>query len=281
MRVVRVGLPALAGCLVLLFGLQSVSSGLQSGSTGLPGIDPPAISSEIQVGILPIGIGIVLLLAAVAIARRTRLGYWLGLLVGALMAVAGLGLIVTEIPFLQKGGLGGAIGGGIVVLAIVWTILWLAYTWRFSKASSDFEPAWTPSDRRMELVITAIVLVSAVAFLGIEALQANATADAIENDAQARAAVEATTLEVLVLDFGVTPASATRAAVNHLTLDLVLRNPQAYAITESPTLCLTSRAISDDPGYKQGMLCWGIPDPEDSLRSTFSGLLFRIWATKG
>src|SRR6188472_971182 len=108
MRVVRVGLPAIVGLLFLLFGMQSIASGIQNG-------DPGAFASEIQVGVLPLAIGIVLLLASVAVARRTRLGYWLGLGAGLLMVVAGIGVIVAEIPFLQDGGLGAAIGGGIVI----------------------------------------------------------------------------------------------------------------------------------------------------------------------
>jgi hypothetical protein len=118
----------------------------------------------------------------------------------------------------------------------------------------------------------AVVVVAAVTFLGMAALQTNATANAMENDQQARAAVEATTLEVRVLDAGVTPGSATEpTVVNQLTLELVIRNPQAYPIAVFPTLCLTSNAIFRDPSYKQGMFCWGMPGPEDSLRFSFSG----------
>ncbi len=269
MRFVRVGLPAVVGFLFLLFGTQSVAAGLQAG-------DPGAFASEIQVGVLPLAIGIVLLLASVAAARLTRLGYWLGLGVGLLMAAAGLAAIAVEIPFLQQGGLGASIGGGIIIFAVAWTLLWLLYTWPFSKAKSAFAPAWTPADRRLAALIAVVVVVAGATFFGMAALQTNAIANAIENDAQARAAVEATTLEVRAFDFGVTPASATGpAAVNRLTLELVLYNPKAYVLTGPPTLCLTSYAVFHDPAYKQGLLCWGMPGPEDSLRFSFPALTVR------
>jgi hypothetical protein len=255
MRIVRVGLPALVGLLFLLFGIQSV------------------FASEVQVGVLPLAIGIVLLLASVAAARQTRLGYWLGLAVGLLMAVAGLAAIAVEIPFLGQGGLGASIGGGVIMLAVIWTLLWLLYTWGFSKAKAAFATTWTPLDRRLAVIVSVVVAVAAAMFLGIAALQTNAAANAIENDAQARSAVEATTLQVRVLDVGITPASAAGpAVVNQLALELVLRNPQAYTLAASPTLCLTSHAVFNDPGYKQGMLCWGMPGPDDSLRSSYAAL---------
>ena len=266
MRVIRVGLPAVVGLLFLLFGAQSIASGLQAG-------DPGAFASEIQVGVLPLAIGIVVLLASVAAARQTRLSYWLGLAVGLLMAVVGLAAIVVEIPYLQRGGFGASIGRGIIIMAVVWTLLLLLYTWRLSKGKADFAPAWTSADKGLAVVVSVVIVVAAATFLGMAALQTNAAANAVENDAQARAAVEATTLDVRVLDAGITPASATGpAVVNHLTLELVIRNPQAYALTASPTLCLTSHAVFNDPAYKQGMLCWGVPGPEDSLRGSFTGL---------
>jgi hypothetical protein len=163
MRVIRVGLPALVGLLVLLFGIQSVSAGLQSGDVG-------AMASEIQVGILPVGIGIVLLLASLAAARRTRLGFFLGLGVGVLMAVGGLATIAVEVPFLQKGGLGASIGGGLIVVAVVWTVLWLVYTLRLSKAKADFAPTWLPSDRRLAIVVAVVIVMAVGTFLGIGAL---------------------------------------------------------------------------------------------------------------
>jgi len=265
MRVVRLGLPAIVGSLLLLFGFQTIAPGMQSG-------DPGALATDVQIGVLPVATGIVFLLAAVATARRTRLGYWLGLMVGVLMALAGLGAIVAEIPYLERGGLSASLGGGVIVLAIVWTVVWLAYSWRFSKAKADFAPAWTPADKRLAVVVSVVIVVAAATFLGMAALQTNAAATAIENDAQARAAVEATTVEVRVLNVGVTPASADGPAfVDHLTIELVLNNPQAYRIAVPPTLCLTSHAVFNDPGYKVGMLCWGMPGPEDSLRFSFSG----------
>lgn len=266
MRIVRVGLPAIVGCLFLLFGAQSVASGLQAGDSG-------TFAAEIQVGVLPLAIGIIILLASVAAARQTRLSYWLGLGVGLLMAVVGLAAIAVEIPYLQQGGFGASIGGGIIIFAVVWTLLWMVYTWRFSKGKADFALAWTSADKGLAVVVSVVIVVAAATFLGMAAVQTNAAANAIENDAQARAAVEATTLDVRVLDAGITPASATGpAVVNHLTLELVIRNPHAYALTASPTLCLTSHAVFNDPGYKPGMFCWGMPRPEDSLQASFSSL---------
>ena len=260
MTLLRAGWPGLVGLLFLVFGLQSLASGLQSG-------DGDELAEHLRTSAIPNAIGIVLLLAAVAMWRRTRLGLQLGLAIGTLGVLTGLGVIVLEIPFLQGGGEGAAFGSAFVVVAVAWSLAWLLYTWRLSKSGSGFAPAWVPADRRLAVAVSLVVLVGAGAFVGIGALEANASAGAIRDDAQARAVVEATGFRVLALDADVTPASGGKpAVVDHLSLQIELESRQAYALAVSPSLCLTSLAMHQDPAYKQGMLCWGVPGPEDSLR---------------
>ena len=266
MTLFRVGWPGLIGLVFLLFGVQSLATGLQSGDSG-------ALADHLRTSAIPNAIGIVLLLVAVAIARRTHLGYLLGKTIGALGVIAGLGLIALEIPYLQAGGESAAFGGGFVIFAALWSLVWLLYTWRLSRAGSSFASGWVPADRRLALVASAIVLVAAGLFVGIGRLQTNATAHAIQDDAQARAVVEATGFRVLVFNTDITPASGSKpAVVDHLTFQVELETRQAYALAAPPTLCLTSLAMHQNPAYKQGMLCWGLPGAADSLRFEFKAL---------
>jgi len=175
MRLIRVGLPALVGCLFLVFGITTLVPGMQSG-------EPGELAAVLLVAVIPLAIGVVLLLASVTALRRTRFGYVLGLTVGLLMAAGGLAAIAAEIPYLQEGGLSGSLGVGVVVLAVVWTIVWLFYAWRFSKSKSAFAPTWTPEDRRIAVVV---VMVAAATFLGAAALQSNIAASSIQDGASA------------------------------------------------------------------------------------------------
>jgi hypothetical protein len=179
MRVVGVVLPALVGCLLILFGITTVAPGLQPGEPGPLG-EPggPALTAVLRIAVIPFAIGIVLLLASATAVRRTRLGYVLGLTIGLLMAVAGLAGIAVEIPYLQQGGESAALGGGIVIAAIAWAIVWGLYAWRFSKSKPDFAPALTPADRRLAVIVVVVVLLAAATFVGLDVLQANATANA-------------------------------------------------------------------------------------------------------
>lgn len=264
MTLLRALWPALVGLILLLFGFQSAVGGIKSGDDG-------SFANGLRTAVIPTAIGIGLLLASVAIARRTRLGYLLGVAVGVLGVAAGLGLILLEIPFLQKGGESAAFGGGFVIVAAIWSLLWLLYAWRASKARTSFALAWVPADRRLAIVLAAIAIVGTGLFLGIGALQTNANANAIETDAQARTVVGATGFRVFVLNADITPASGGKpAVVDHLNLQIELESQQAYALAVPPTLCLTSLAMFQDPAYKFGMLCWGLPGPDDSLRFSLS-----------
>ena len=101
------------------------------------------------------------------------------------MAGAGLAAIAAEIPFLGQGGLSASLGGGVIVLAVLWTALWLAYSWRFSKAKADFAPSWAPADRWLAVVIAVVVAVAVATFLGMAALQTNIAASSIQDGASA------------------------------------------------------------------------------------------------
>jgi hypothetical protein len=264
----RAGWPGLVGLVFLLFGMQSLASGLQSGDAG-------ELADHLRTSAIPNAIGIVLLLAARAIRRRTRLGHLLGIAVGALGVLAGLGLIVLEIPFLQEGGESAAFGGGFVVVAAVWSLLWLLYTWRLWKARSSFAPAWVPADRRLALVIAAIVVIGAGVYVGIGALQANAAANGAIDEARAQELVNGTSIEVRVIDVTTEPGSATTGgptAVARLTLDVTVHGVEAYQLVVAPGLCLTDLATYEDPAFKPDVYCWGTPSPATVLGTAFSDL---------
>jgi hypothetical protein len=262
----RAGWPFIVGLGFLLFGLTSVATGLRSENDAGP-------ADALRTSAIPTAIGIVLLLVSIAIGRRTRLGYLLGIGIGLLMVVAGLAAIVLEIPYLQAGGESAAFGGGFVVVAAAWSLVWLLYAWRLRKEQSAFAPTLVSADRRLAAIVAAVVIVAAGAYVGLGALQAGAVGNAIENEARARALVDGTEFEVRVVNAEITPASGgSPAVVDGLTIEIQVRSQQEYTLATAPTLCLTSLAMHEDPAYKSGPLCWGLPSPDESLRSAFARL---------
>jgi hypothetical protein len=252
--------------LILVLGLQSLSTGIQSGYAG-------ELEDHIRTSSVPNAMGSILLLVAFAIRRLWRAGLVLGLVVGALGVASGLALIVGEIPYLQGGGEGEGFAGPVMLVGGVWSLIWLASTRSLWKARSTFAPAWARADRVLAVTGAAIVIVATGLFVGIGAMQTNAAAGKIQNQQQARAAVKATSMHVLAFETGLTPPSGgPTAIVSRLKIQIELQSPQQYALVEAPTLCLTSEATHMDPAYKPGTLCWGLPAPADSLRFQITGL---------
>jgi hypothetical protein len=264
MRVIRIGLPGLIGAVLVYIALQSTltSLGDPAGST----------ISAFRNGLVPAAIGVALLLAALAISRGSRAGFLLGLAVASLMVVAGGALVVFELPYLQAGGEGAAFGGGFVVVAVIWSILWVGYGVSVWRARSTFVAGWQPDDRRFGIVLAGVAVFSTGAYLGLGAVQDSATSNSTLDDAQAPALVEATAFQVRAVDSIVTSGTDGAPVVNHMTLEIELRSPQGYRLATGPTLCLTSQAIYLDPAYKPGMLCWAEPGLDDALRSQFAAI---------
>ena len=156
----RAAWPGLLGLVILLFGLQSLSTGIQSGYAG-------ELADHVRTSSIPNAIGIILLLTAVAIWRRTRAGLALGLAVGALGVASGIAVFVLEIPFLQGGGEGASFAVPVMVIVAVWSLIWLLFTWRLWKARSTFSPAWVRADRLMAVAVAGIAIVATGLYVGI------------------------------------------------------------------------------------------------------------------
>lgn len=266
MTLFRVGWPGLIGLVLVLFGFQSLATGIRSGNN-------PVFADHLQTSSLPNAIGIILLLTAFAIARRTRGGLVLGIVVGALGVATGLALIALEIQYTQAGGEGASYAAVFYVVGGTWSLIWLLYVWRLWKARSGFAVAWAPADRRMALATAAVIAIGTALFAGIGTAPIDAIGHGTDGDAQARALVEATAFDALPIDASVTPGSGrTQPIVNRLAIELDLRSPTAYALAAAPTLCLTSQVVHLDPRFKPGVLCWGLPGADESLKSKFADL---------
>lgn len=267
-------LPALAGALVLAFGAQGAGAALTPGN-------PDALASGLRSATLPIAMGLGLLLAAFAIARRSRLGLLLGRTVAVLMALAGIAFFAAEIQYLSQGGMSAAFAGPFMVLAAIWTALWLVYGWRIVKARHAFSPAWQPTDQRLGFVLAALILLTGGAWFGLGDAETQASVDFDAAYARAEALIGATSIELEVLDATVTPASGGEPApvVERLVLELTVRSPEAYPLIELPSLCLVERATAEDPGYKQGVICWGTQGAPLTLERGFPDLALVAGAT--
>src|SRR6185369_14966530 len=139
MRVIRAGLPALIGTLILAFAVMPVLSGLQGGGR-------QDLVDRVLNACFPIAIGIVLLLVALALYRQLRLGLYAGMVVAALFVVAGLGILVLESSFLNSREFGGIFALPVVGVAAAWSTIWILYGWRLGKARSTFASAWQLGD---------------------------------------------------------------------------------------------------------------------------------------
>lgn len=156
------GLPAILGAILTMLGFQPIIGGFLSA-------EPGAVANGMHGSVIPLGIGVALLLVALALARRTRLGYLLGIAAGLLLAVGGLGLILLEIPSVLEGGFRGAFTLPVVVIAAGWSVLWLLYARSVSRARSNFAPTWGPNDRRLAIILSALAVFTAGTFIALGA----------------------------------------------------------------------------------------------------------------
>ena len=265
MSAFRVGWPALVGLLLVVLGVQSLATGIQSGY-----VTP--LADHVRTSAIPNAIGILFLLTALAVARRIRAGLVLGLVAGALGVASGLALILLEVQYSTAGGEGAAYAVIFYVLGGGWSLIWFLYLWRLARARTDFAVAWAPADRLVAAAIVAVAVVGAGLYAWSGAAQDNAASNRIDGD-QARTIVDATEFDVVPLDAAITPGAAGIApVVTSLTIQVDLRSQTSYALAAAPTLCLTSQAVHLDPRYKSGPMCWGLPGPDDSLRYRFADL---------
>ncbi|MEO5705298.1 MAG: hypothetical protein ABIZ52_07130 [Candidatus Limnocylindrales bacterium] len=265
-RFIRAGLPALFGLLTIVYGVQSIADGFQA-------IGPTPVE-VVRTGLVPLLIGAALVLAGLAIGHRSRLGYALGLSVTALMVVAGIGVVVAEVPYLQQGGLSASLGGGVMVLAGLWILFWLLYGRSMRGARASFAPTWQAGDRRMGIVLAALAIFSTGAYFGLGIVDANAVANESADQAEAAQLVIGTSIEVNVIDVRTSPGSevGTSLPIEHLTLEISISGTTPYLLATAPRLCLTDVATFEDPAHKPDVFCWGAPDPSPAIAAAFADL---------
>ncbi|MEA2675279.1 MAG: hypothetical protein QOI92_2471, partial [Chloroflexota bacterium] len=196
MRVFRAGLPAIVGMLLLLIGSQSTLSGLQNGRD--------AMLYGIRSGFIPIAIGIVLLLVAWAIARATRVGFLLGMVTAAAFVVGGLGLTLIEASFASSETFRSIFPLSAILLAIGWTVVWVVYGWRLSKARSTFAVTWGRPDWLVVVGVVAIAIGAVGTHFTLNVLDGSAAAADERDQLQADALIAGTTLTVQVKDATIT-----------------------------------------------------------------------------
>lgn len=260
-------LPAVVGVLVLAYGLQGAIAATQPGN-------PDGSAASLRGALVPISIGVVLLLTALAVAKRTRSGLLLGQVVAVAMALAGVAFFVLEIEYLTEGGMSAAFAGPFMVMAVLWSIVWAIYAWRITRARSRFAPDWQPGDRGLGIVLSVLVLLAGGVWLALGNVEAQAAVDFDAAYAEAQAYIAGTTFEVAVVDFALDESTGGDPApvVEGLVLELTLRSPQSYALMSVPRLCLVDRATADFPAYKEDILCWGTPGTPLDLESDFADL---------
>ena len=261
--------PAIIGGLLVLIGLMPALSGLQAGGSG-------ELVSGVRIAAIPTGIGLALLLTALAIRRQTRLGFLLGIAAAVLMAVAGLGVIVIQIPYLDQGGLSAAFAGPFMAVAATWSLLWAIHGRGIYTARSAFSPTWEANDRRLAIVFAGLVVFSSGLFVSLGLIQDEALARDQVAQGEIQVLVAATVLEVRVLDatLGQDPDRADAGpVVERLRLELTVQSPRAYSLVVAPSMCLTDLATFQDPAFKPGTSCWGTPGQGLDLASDFADLV--------
>jgi len=249
MRVFRVGLPFLTGIAVLVIAVLSVSSRLGEPQLG--------VVDAVRVALPMIAIAVLLLLVAVAIARRSRAGQVLGLGLAILAVLAGVGAIVVELPYLAEGGLSAALGGGVVILAGIWIVIWLLYGLAMLRGRGSFDAAWQPLDRRFGIVMAAVVLFTGAAYVALGAVVGDAAAAAAGDELDAAALVADTSVAIDVVSTTFGPNAGSGATVDRMTLDLTFSSLATYTLGQAPTICLTDAATAADPAFKASGFCWG------------------------
>jgi hypothetical protein len=265
-RFYRVGLPAVTGFVVIFVAAQSIRVALGESGTGLLDV--------VHAWLLPVSFAIGLLLTALAISRRTRSGYLLGVGLAVLMVLGGFAVIASEVPYLAGGGVGAALGAGIVILASAWILAWAVHGISMRRARASFAADWQPIDRRFGIVIASLAIFAAAAYLSLGFVLSEGAAAGDASRADSAALVAGTTIEAHVIAVTYAPSTdgASAPEVEHLTLELSFMGAPAYALGQAPTVCLTDAATSRDPAFKPDVYCWGTAGPALVLADGFSDL---------
>jgi hypothetical protein len=265
-RFFRVGLPALTGLLVIFVAVQSMRVALADSGAGMLDVA--------HAWLLPVAFAAGLLLTALAISRRTRSGYLLGVGLAVLMMLGGLAVIASEVPYLAGGGLGAALGAGVMILASAWILAWAVHGISMRRARASFTADWQPIDRQFGIVIASLAIFAAGAYLslGFALSEEAAAGDASRADAAALVADTTIQAHVIAVTYAPSTDGASASEVEHLTLELSFMGAPAYALGQAPTVCLTDAATSRDPAYKPDVYCWGTAGPAVVLADGFSDL---------
>jgi hypothetical protein len=281
-RSIRFVAPAAIGLLLLYVGLTSMAHDLQYYS------ETPI--ADVRGALLPIAIGVALLLAALALWRRSRAGYLLGLGSAGLLILAGLALVAIEIQYIAQGRSGSQYGWVFIVAAGIWIGLWALYARSLRRARASFEPSWKPGDRRFAIVLVALIVFSTAAHVGLGIAETEAAKGGVANHDRAEKLAQGTSLEVDANDVTVDGAGSTSAnpAVQTMTLELSVHSLATYELAAVPTLCLTDLATALDPTYKPDTYCWGLAGRAITLDAGYPRLIvddgtvtFRLDVSRG
>lgn len=251
MRAVRVAFPALIGLILLYVAFQSVQSALAGSGE--------SVMAAAQGGTLLGALGAGFLLVALAVSSGSRSGFFLGLGTAILMVLGGVLVIVIELPYVGQGGLGGAIGGGVIIFAGIWILVSLAYFLAIRRARASFAPSMDAGDRRLGIVLGGLAMFAAAAWVAFGAIDTQQVAAGADSRGAAQVLVAGTSLEVAAPDVSVDRASGTDShpTVLHMIVDVAVTSPERYELAAVPTLCLTDLATAEDPAYKPDTYCWG------------------------
>jgi hypothetical protein len=263
-RFFRVGLPGLTGLVLLYFGTRQVASGLRDGGFGAV--------ADVRGGLIPIAIAVALILVSLAVSRRSLSGYMLGIATAILMILAGVGLIIVEIPYINEGGLGAAFGGGFVVAAAIWIAVWLGYGLSMRRARASFAAASQPGDRRFAIVIGSLAVFTAAAYLALGFVESDEAVAGEAARTNAVALVAATSIEARVIEVTFQSVGDSAPEVSQMTLELSFMATPAYQLAAIPTVCLTDSATARDPAFKPDVYCWGTAGPALVLADGFRDL---------
>ena len=147
----RVVVPALVGLVLLFIGVQSFSrAACRAMAAPKRGRSPTSVAARRDRCRAHPGL-------ARGRSRRSRAGYLLGIADRGPRDRGGLAAIVAEIPYLAEGGLGGALGGGVVVVAVLW-IGPVGRLWRLDMAVAPLVrwPRGRAGDRTIGIVLSGV-----------------------------------------------------------------------------------------------------------------------------
>jgi len=266
MRSYRVGLPALTGLLVLLTAVFGIPAAGQDSGPRLVGV--------VHAWLPPLAFAVGLLLISLAISRGTRLGYGLGLGLAVVMVLGGLAVVALEVPYLAQGGLGAALGAGVVILASAWILAWAIHGISMHRARATFAAGWQADDRRFGIVLGSLAAFAAAAYVSLGFVTSDQAAAAETGRTDAAALVAGTTIEgrVINVSYGPAPDGASASVVEKLTLELTFAGAPGYLLAKVPTVCLTDAATARDPAFKPDVYCWGGGGSAFALSDAFRDL---------